>query len=682
MDKKQLIDMPVDKQMNKEQLIDMPVDKQMNKEQLIDMPDDKQMNKEQLIDMPDDKRRNKKQLIDMPVDKKADDSLDVGMYANILSDFIRACETPITIGIQGDWGIGKTSLLYMVRENLLPKKGRAEKYHVIYFNTWQYSQFNQEGYLGLSILKGIMTEIQKLKPFIKGNEQLKESVSNFGNFLGNLGKQLAKSHGGVDVDKLVDSYTGKESSPIEKDMVAILSELKTEFSRLVNSLTVANGQDDKLVIMIDDLDRIKPIKALEFLEAIKNFLDVENCVFVMAVDYSVIQTGMIEKLGRSAQELKGKSYFDKIIQVPFNMPIDSYNTNRYVMSLLGWDRDKENGEYHQRKDRDDKDFFLKIKISEKRIEERDVEFFSSITRLTVGNNPRGIKRAINYANLLKMIVREKRSKRKDSDESKGERWKLDDAKILYSLTCFQLAWPELFSHFAESPSPETIQRYQELKYLNDINGMDSVFKRTHNPDELKSQITRFFDEFMSLVDTNGNDEIDAEEFEPILAMMNYANLTNARLSNFKEDMEKLMEMAKPHCEEKDRPVLEEALKLFSESNWKNPTHLKLLEAGKRVFNILWDKKEVGSLVLTKKDGIQLYLKTPANGLKSGLLGDASRYITDVNDKPHWGSGDTKIDLYAMSESDKGIDIMNTIHENFLKQPRAGMAQPQDISGQT
>ena len=51
---------------------------------------------------------------------------------------------------------------------------------------------------------------------------------------------------------------------------------------------------------------------LELLESIKNFLDVPGCVFVLAVDYEVVQQGMKEKLGVDIQKMSGKSFFDKI----------------------------------------------------------------------------------------------------------------------------------------------------------------------------------------------------------------------------------------------------------------------------------------------------------------------------------------------------------------------------------
>ena len=94
-------------------------------------------------------------LIDRPVETREYDSLRLRAYAKALGKFIETCETPLTIGIQGDWGIGKTSLLNLIKERLAPRQGLSKKFPIIYFNTWQYSQFNQEEYLGIAILNGI-----------------------------------------------------------------------------------------------------------------------------------------------------------------------------------------------------------------------------------------------------------------------------------------------------------------------------------------------------------------------------------------------------------------------------------------------------------------------------------------------------------------------------------------------
>ena len=596
-----------------------------------------------------------KRLIDTPVECKNDESLGLGNYADVLATFIRTCATPITIGIQGDWGIGKTSLLNMVIEQLLPTRGRTSRYHTIYFNTWQYSQFKQEETLGLSILKGIMEEIKLLDTFRNSdNEQVKKALAGFGRFVTNLSNQIVKKQTGLDVQRALEDSSGTDETILEKDIIYYLRKMKDEFNRLVSALIEQEG--DRLVIFIDDLDRIKPVKALEFLEGIKNFLDVENCVFVMAVDYSVIQSGMAEKLGQTAQELQGKSYFDKIIQVPFNMPVSSYHTDRYILSLLGWDYNPAKRKYYKQK-RDT--FYLKIRDNE--LSSEDIEFFSNITALTVGKNPRGIKRAVNYATLLKMIVEMKR-------KGTGRKWTLDDAKLLYPLTCMQLAWPELFAHFSEQPSPRTIHLLEDFDYLNQIDGMDRLFKRVYNQEEVKSNITGFFDEFITLIDLDGNGEISPREFKPIWEMMSDANMTSMRLADLDEDWRELQKKILHNSKTKNLDAITHILDLFrsSGSSWNDPMQLCLLEAGKKFYNLIWSGRQVGSLVTTQKEPIMLYLKADAEAVQRELPSEQMGVVSNVKHTGHYGSGDTKVDLPAVAKLDNRIEIMNTLHQTVLK----------------
>ena len=598
-----------------------------------------------------------KRLIDTPLRSKTEESLGLGNYADVLATFIRTCATPITIGIQGDWGIGKTSLLNMVIEQLRPMRGRTSRYHCIYFNTWQYSQFKQEELLGLSILKGIMEEIRTIDTFRnQDNETVKKAIAGFGKFVSSLGNQIVKKQTGLDVKEALqdNSNSSINSNIIEKDVIYYLRKMKSEFSLLVNSLIEKDG--DKLIIFIDDLDRIKPVKALELLEAIKNFLDVEHCVFVMAVDYSVIQSGMAEKLGKSAQELQGKSYFDKIIQVPFNMPVSSYRTDRYIMSLLGWNYNAKQRKYiKQRRET----FFLKIRDNE--LSPSDVDFFSNITALTVGKNPRGIKRAINYANLLKMIVEMKR-------QGTGQKWTLSDAKLLYPLACMQLAWPELFAHFSEHPSPSTIHSFENFDYLKELDGMDLLFKRVHDQEKIKNDITCFFDEFISLVDQDGNGEISQREFKPIWAMMCDANMTSAKLVDLDEEWRELQDKILRNSKNNNFVEVDKVLNLFKadDSNWNDPINFRIVEAGKKIYNLIWSGKQIGSLVTTQKEPIIMYLKVEAKSVLEIFSTPPEGIIIDVRNTGHYGSGDTKINLPDLAMRDDSVEIINTIHDVILK----------------
>ena len=111
-----------------------------------------------------------------------------------------------------------------------------------------------------------------------------------------------------------------------------MMEFRDNFSEMVN-LWVEGDDKKRVVICVDDLDRVQPVIALELLESIKNFLDVEGCVFVLAVDYEVVQQGMKEKLGVDIQKTSGKSFFDKIVK-PFNMPKSSYDLKKYIGDLI------------------------------------------------------------------------------------------------------------------------------------------------------------------------------------------------------------------------------------------------------------------------------------------------------------------------------------------------------------
>ena len=107
-------------------------------------------------------RKNKK---DNQKAMKDFDQLKLADYAKVLERFIDDCETPMTIGLQGDWGIGKTTLLNMLRVEL------PDKHPIVDFNTWQYSLFGQDEYLGLSAVSAMLTLIEeKFKKYLPDEE--------------------------------------------------------------------------------------------------------------------------------------------------------------------------------------------------------------------------------------------------------------------------------------------------------------------------------------------------------------------------------------------------------------------------------------------------------------------------------------------------------------------------------
>lgn len=87
-----------------------------------------------------------------------EDKFNIKNYIDGLSKFILKCETPLTLAIQGDWGTGKTSIMYQVENNLMNED--SSKIKTIFFNTWQYSQFEMGNDLAVSLMTDLIKELK------------------------------------------------------------------------------------------------------------------------------------------------------------------------------------------------------------------------------------------------------------------------------------------------------------------------------------------------------------------------------------------------------------------------------------------------------------------------------------------------------------------------------------------
>ena len=76
------------------------------------------------------------------------DELEISQYITGLKTFVRNCETPMTLAIQGKWGTGKSSIMKLLQNEL--KRNDVE---TLYFNTWQYSQLHENLYQNFVICK-------------------------------------------------------------------------------------------------------------------------------------------------------------------------------------------------------------------------------------------------------------------------------------------------------------------------------------------------------------------------------------------------------------------------------------------------------------------------------------------------------------------------------------------------
>ena len=584
------------------------------------------------------------------------DRLELLPYAEALAKFIETSDTPMTVGLQGDWGTGKTSMLNMLRgteENAKSGLLNSNQCLVINFETWSYAQFNDRKSLPMACLFAMTGKLEEGLKRQKGVSS-DAAADAFKKATGKLSSVLKKSLANASVGVMgISIPVGKalqddEAEPAPDDLSKQMMEFRDNFSEMVE-LWVSGDDKRRVVICVDDLDRVQPVIALELLESIKNFLDVEGCVFVLAVDYEVVQQGMKEKLGVDIQKTSGKSFFDKIIQLPFNMPKSSYDLKTYIGDLI------EIAGFPQAAS----------------LKSNDLEFLEEITLCSIGGNPRSIKRVMNYARLLN-IIREKTKAEnrvsRDSDQ-KISRFTSRDSKILYSLICMQIAWPEIFTHFMSEPTTETIQNLESWEYLEKTPELKPLFDRSPDSEKLKNDISAFIDNLFSMIDDDGNGQLSDQEFEPVQKVLEMARFTNAQPKPRPRDL--FVENALKNAS-KDGAYEVFIEETFKRSKVYTSAEIKYRPAGKRYVTLVYKRRQLGSVVTLKNHPLIIRLNGQPDSISREvariLENEASmtsvRYVRDFEQEEGslTGFGDAIVDVVELMKMERRdqLRILNAI----------------------
>lgn len=349
-------------------------------------------------------------VTDQPIRAVESDLLESEKYANALSSFIKESDTPLTIGMQGEWGTGKTSLMYMIREKL--DSFSEENYAIAtsWVNTWEYSMFKGVDQTTPAVLKGMLEKLRESCENHWPKEKLEQKITKVGSFLGNVANQIVSSKTGVNVK----NAAGAEPDELIADIAKIKADIRDVISILLSD---ENNPYKKVVFFIDDLDRINPKDAVEVLESLKNIFDIDSCIFIIAIDYEVVVKGLEDKFGKKTNENERefRSFFDKIIQVPFSMPTGAYDIENFLNKKLH-----------------DLGIIIDPNILPK---------YVKVVRNTVGFNPRSLKRYLNTFSLLKKIL-------EISDEGDSDK---DRDFVLFNLIGIQISYPNVFRLFNQYP---------------------------------------------------------------------------------------------------------------------------------------------------------------------------------------------------------------------------------------
>lgn len=245
-----------------------------------------------------------------------DDCLGFSSYVESLADVcLEADIAPLTVGIFGSWGSGKTSLMKMLRthvdERAATQCGDAKaKIVTLWFNAWRYEGKEE---IQSALIHAILRELTKGRTLLEDVKATFERLKNGASVL-KLAKTIAKSAITLtpDFEGLLDSFKDEAGKVAET-----MEQFEEDFEKLLASVDV-----ERIIVFIDDLDRCSSEKIVEAFETIKLFLNTPETTFVIGADAPKIEQaiGSVYRVAESTRSTVARDYLEKIVQLPFSIP--------------------------------------------------------------------------------------------------------------------------------------------------------------------------------------------------------------------------------------------------------------------------------------------------------------------------------------------------------------------------
>jgi hypothetical protein len=241
---------------------------------------------------------------------------------------------PVTVGVNAPWGGGKTTVLQLLKRRL----DSRDDVFCLLVSPWEYdNKTDPTTALIDEVLGGLEAKLEESRTFkdkVKGalGDALK-SLRRRVNFAKAV-KLAASSALMVTLPgagALIDLFdTGKSGGEEPSDPT--LQGFRKQFASVMASEELKPLE--RVVVLVDDLDRSLPDTVVETLEAIKLFLSVKKMAFVIAADEENVASAIGRRLSTTGQPITSRLYLEKIVQVPVRIPALSRNQTEEYLALL------------------------------------------------------------------------------------------------------------------------------------------------------------------------------------------------------------------------------------------------------------------------------------------------------------------------------------------------------------
>lgn len=355
-----------------------------------------------------------------------EDLLGYQVHADLLKEVVLdSTMLPITIGIFGDWGSGKSSLMLLMKEGieqwLQENTNKNEMVVQIQFNSWQFENYEDTK---LTLIETILTAIEEdlkekqstiknIFDFLKKIKYLKLGVF----FLKKIGQQIVPE----ELLKLLPTEEEWEKELTDDDAKVLRNEVaKGNASKFIERFRkdfekiVEEAGYRSVIVYIDDLDRCEPTRIIQCLEAVKLFVNVKRTAFVIGADERIIEHAIEErykhKIEKNTISSPYSDYMEKLIQLPYRIPRLSFSEQETYITLLLCSKmdEKQFKDIHdqftqfRKKDKHTKYCLKDIRRNNKTLDFSRIEGLLPVIPIMtkfLNGNPRQLKRFLNTFNM-------------------------------------------------------------------------------------------------------------------------------------------------------------------------------------------------------------------------------------------------------------------------------------------